>query len=90
MKLDAVVQNHDALLEMERYVDAGAKSYSALAARTEAAPCYRPESSEPSFDLVAVNAPKDRVAVFHADPSPALVDQFVREHGILFAVHPET
>lgn len=41
MKLDAVVQDPKALLEMERYVDGGAKSYSALAARTEAAPRYR-------------------------------------------------
>jgi hypothetical protein len=66
MKLDAVVRNHNALLEMERCVDGGAKSYSSLAARTEAALCYRPESHEPSFELVAVNAPADRVAVASA------------------------
>jgi hypothetical protein len=90
MKLDAVVRNQNALLEMERYVDGGAKSYSALAARTEAAPCYRPESGSPSFDLVAVNTPIDRVAAFKADPSPGLIDHFVRERGILFPVHPET
>ena len=51
MKLDAVVRNHNALLEMERYVDEAAKSYSVLATRTEAAPCYRPESGATSFDL---------------------------------------
>jgi hypothetical protein len=44
MKLDAVVRNRAALLEMERYVDGDAKSYSVLAARTEAATRYRPES----------------------------------------------
>ena len=90
MKLDAVVRNHDGLIEMERYVDGGAKSYSALAALTEAAPCYRPESGASSFDLVAVTAPKERVAVFKADPSSALIDHFVRQRGILFPVHPET
>ena len=90
MKLDAVVQDHNALLEMERYVDGGAKSYSALAARTEAAPSYRPESDASSFELVAVNAPIDRVVVFKADPSPGLIDHFVREQGVLFPVHPQT
>jgi hypothetical protein len=90
MKLDAVVRNHNALLELERYVDGGAKTYSELAARTEAAPCYRPESGAPSFNLVAANAPKDRIVAFTADPSPGLVDHFVREQGILFPVHPET
>jgi hypothetical protein len=90
MKLDDVVRKHNALLEMERYVDGGAKSYSAFAARTEAAPCYRPESDVSSFDLVAANVPKDRVTVFTADPSPVLADHFVREQGILFPVHPET
>jgi hypothetical protein len=37
----------------ERYVDGAAKTYGELAARTEAAPCYRPESGATSFDACA-------------------------------------
>jgi siderophore synthetase component len=90
MMLDAVVRNPDALIEMERYVDGGAKSYSGLAARTDVAPCYRPESDVPSFDLVALSSPEDRVVLFEGDPTPSLVGHFVREQGILLPVHPET
>lgn len=90
MKLEAVVQDDQALLYMERYVDEGAKTYGPLAARTEAEPRFRPESDQPSFELVTVNAPPDRVAIFQADPSPGLLEHFVRPQGILFAVHPQT
>ncbi len=75
---------------MERYVDEGAKNYSPFAARTEVAPQYRPRSDEPSFDLVTVNAPTDRVSIFQADPSKSLLEYYVRQHDVLFAVHPET
>jgi hypothetical protein len=70
MKLDAVVRNQDALLEMERYADGGARSYDPLASRTEAAPRYQPEIGTTSFGL-AVNAPNNRVALFKADPPSA-------------------
>lgn len=90
MKLEAVVQKDQALLYMERYVDEGAKTYSPFAATTEAAACYRPESDQPSFDLVTVNAPIDRVSVFQADPSPNILKHYVRPQGGLFPVHPET
>lgn len=90
LELTAVVQGDQALLYMERYVEEGARTYSPLAGRTEAAPRYRPESAVPSFDLVTVNVPWDCVSVFQADPAPALLHHFVRPEGVLFAVHPET
>ncbi|WP_112662112.1 IucA/IucC family C-terminal-domain containing protein [Microvirga flavescens] len=89
MELAAVVQNAQALLYMERYVDEGAKTYSPFAGQTEAAPRYCPESDEPFFELVTVNAPRDRVSVFQAHPSPGLLEHFVRQQGVLFPVHPE-
>ncbi|MEZ0171454.1 IucA/IucC family C-terminal-domain containing protein [Microvirga sp. TS319] len=90
MDLAAVFQGKQALLYMERYVDEGARTYSSLAGQTEAAPRYRPERDTPAFELVAVDAPRDRVSVFRADPSPGLLQHFVRPQGVLFAVHPET
>ncbi|WP_414473918.1 IucA/IucC family C-terminal-domain containing protein [Microvirga sp. M2] len=90
MDLAAVFEGELALLYMERYVDEGARTYSPLAGETEASPRYRPERGAPSFELVAVNTPRDRVSVFQADPSPGLLQHFVRPQGVLFAVHPET
>ncbi|MBI1852261.1 MAG: short-chain oxidoreductase [Planctomycetes bacterium] len=78
------------LLYLERYVDEGAKNYSPFAARTEVAPQYRPRSNEPSFDLITVQAPHDRVSVFQADPPKSLVDYYVRADVVRFVVHPET
>jgi hypothetical protein len=90
LKLDAVVQNVRSHLYMERYVDNGAMTYSPFAARNEAAPCYWLESRQPCFDLVAVNAPTNRVSMFQAEPSRRLFEPDVRPQGVLFRVHPET
>lgn len=90
MKLETVINGEQSLLYLERYVDEGAKTYSPFSARTEAAPDYRPESDQPCFDLITVNAPKERVSIFEADPSPNLLDCYVRPHGVLFVVHPQT
>jgi hypothetical protein len=75
---------------MERYVDEGAKTYSPLAARNEAAPRFQPESRRSCFDLKAVIAPIEKVSVFRANPSPGLLQHYVRSTGIVFPVHPET
>lgn len=90
VRLESVINGYEALLYLERYVDEGAKTYSPFAARTEAAPHYRPESGQPCFDLVTVNAPKERVSIFAADPSQNLLDHYVRPHEVLFVVHPQT
>lgn len=90
MKLEAVIREDQSFLTMERYVGKGTKTYSPFAARTEAAPCYQPESGRPSFDLLTVNVPKEQVTIFQADPSLSLLNHYVRPQGILFAVHPET
>ncbi|ACB96133.1 IucA/IucC family C-terminal-domain containing protein [Beijerinckia indica] len=90
MKLESIIQKDQSLLYMERYVGKGTKTYSPFATRTEAAPCYRPESGQPSFDLFTVDTPRDRVSIFKADPSPNLVNHYIRPGGVLFAIHPET
>jgi len=90
MKLDAVIKEDRALGHMERYVNEGTKTYSPFSARTEATSQYQPESGRPFFDLMTVHAPKDRVAVFEADPAESLRNFFVRPDSVLFAVHPET
>ncbi|PSC05962.1 short-chain oxidoreductase [Alsobacter soli] len=90
MELAAVGQGARAFLYMERYVIEGAKTYSPLASRTEAAVRYQPENEAPSFGLVTVCAPRDRVSLFQADPVPGLLRHFVRPEGVLFPVHPAT
>src|SRR5437764_498404 len=90
MKLDDLLQGNDAFVFMERYVDEAAKTYSPFAGVSEVAPEYRPRSDRPSFELVTVYAPTDRVSVFQADPTGILRDRYLRSEAVLFAIHPET
>jgi hypothetical protein len=90
MKLEDILHGNEALIFMERYVDEAAKTYSPFAGLSETAPEYRPRSDRPSFDLVTVCAPRDRVSVFQADPATSLRDRYVRSEDVLFAIHPET
>src|SRR5947208_7758514 len=90
MKLDDILQGNDAFIFMERYVDEAAKTYSPFAGVSEVAPEYQPRSDRPSFEVVTVCAPQDRISVFQADPTEALRQHYVRSEGVLFAVHPET
>lgn len=90
MKLDDIRQGIDALIFMERYVDEATQTYSTFAAESEVAPEYRPRSDRPSFDLVTVITPRERVSVFQAAPETGLLEHYIRPEGVLFAVHPET
>ena len=78
MRLDDILQGNEALIFMERYVDEAAKTYSPFAGQSEVAPEYRPRSDRPSFELVTVCAPRDRVTVFQADPTETLRQHYVR------------
>ncbi|BDV36129.1 IucA/IucC family protein [Methylocystis iwaonis] len=89
MKLDDVKRERS-LLYMERYVDEGAKTYSVLASRTEAAACYRLESEQASFDLAAVFVPPERASVYEAGCPLSLSRRYLTEEGVLFPIHPET
>src|SRR6266480_1851243 len=90
MKLDDILQGNDTFIFMERYVDEAVKTYSPFAGKSEVAPKYQPRSDQPSFDVVTVCAPKNRVSIFEADPTEALRQHYIRPEGVLFAVHPET
>src|SRR5207302_1316754 len=90
MKLDDILHGNDAFIFMERYVDEAAKTYSPFAGKSEVAPEYQPRSDRPSFDVVTVYAPRNRVSTFEADPMDALRRHYIRPEGVLFAVHPET
>lgn len=90
MKLDALAPTDEMLVYLERYVDEGAKNYSPLAAKTDAAPQFQPQGDCQSFDLVTVWAPKDRVTIYQADPTKYLAEYYVQPDRVRFAVHPET
>lgn len=89
MKLPKIRHGDRAFLYMERYVDEGTKTYSPFAARSEVAPPYRPRSSQPSFKLVSVMAPRSAVSCFEADPPTALRDFYIRPQETRFHIHPE-
>ena len=89
MKLDSILQENNAFIFMERYVDEAAKNYSAFAGESEAAPDYQPGSAQSSFRLVTVHAPRSHVSIFEANPTASLRDHYVGAEEVLFAVHPE-
>src|SRR5438309_11238997 len=90
MELNSVLQGEQALLYMERYVDEGTRTYSPFAAKSEVAPQFRPRSERPSFDLISVRAPKDRVSVLQSDAHQSLQDFYIQDEEVLFLIHPET
>ncbi len=90
MRLEKVTASSKSLLYMERYEDEGAKTYSPFAARSEVAPRYQPRSSNPSFELVTVRVPRERAAIFEANPPTPLSQWYVRDSEVMLAVHPET
>src|SRR5689334_12856371 len=89
MRIESIVTSDDALLHMERYCGEGTRSYSNFSDVNEANPDHQPESESDSFCINIVTIPKDRVAIFQADPNPSLLDQYVGCSQIRFAVHPE-
>jgi len=90
MKLDSILQESNAFIFMERYVDEAVKNYSAFAGESEAAPDYQPGSAQSSFQLVTIHAPRSHVSIFEANPTTSLRDHYVDAKEVLFAVHPET
>src|SRR5437867_11122031 len=90
MKLDDILHGDDAFVFMERYVDEAAKTYSPFAGKSEVAPEYQPKSDRPSFELISVNMPVDRVAVLRDRTASHLDEYYVRPGKVRFLVHPET
>src|SRR5947207_12605757 len=90
MEINSVLQGEQALLYMERYVDEGTRTYSPFAAKSEVAPQFRPRSERPSFQLIAVHAPRVHVSVFDAGAQKNLSEFYVRQDEVLFLIHPET
>jgi len=60
------IKRERSLLYMEGYVDEATKTRSVLAPMREAAPCCRPQSDQPSFDLITVIALSGRVSGYEA------------------------
>src|SRR5438128_2488707 len=90
MQLTEVLRGMEALLYMERYVDEGTKTYSPFAGRSEVAPEYRPQSARPSFSLISVRVPRDRMSVYMGDADKRLVEHYIRRDDVEFLIHPET
>src|SRR3954451_10904934 len=89
MNIEKLLSSDDALLHMERYCGEGTRSYSNVSDVNEADPDHQPESESDSFCINIVTVPRDRVALFEADPDPALLDHYRAGRHIRFAVHPE-
>jgi hypothetical protein len=89
MKLQEALSGASALSDLERYVNAGTRTYSAIAAVNEVCPRFQPASREPCFLLPEFAVPRDRVRVFEDAPPASLRSRYVGEAECWFPIHPE-
>lgn len=89
MKLEEIISNPQSFIYMERYVNAGSRTYSSFSSFNGVAPRYQPMSDAPYFELPFVIVPREKVGCYFDDPAPALRDFYIRGNSVLFPVHPE-
>jgi hypothetical protein len=74
---------------LDRYRNAGTRTYSPHAQYTEARPRYRPASDEPTYRVPAFLVPLEELNLYSAHPDPVLGAKYVTDEGIRFCVHPQ-
>ncbi len=90
MELGTIMQQADALIYLERYVDEGARTYSRYSQRSETAPPYKPSGKQSSFKLITARIPVDEVQIVEAAPDSRLHNFYICDGEVRFALHPET
>lgn len=89
MKLQEAFSGASALSYLERYVNAGTRTYSAVAAVNEVRLRFQPGSRELCFLLPEFVVPRGEVHVFEDAPPPSLRSRYVGKTECWFPVHPE-
>lgn len=92
MRLEYLIRHlHDPsiFLYLERYVDAGSKSYSPFADQSEVDAKYKPTSDVESFEVPCLEVPKEKVAIYLDNPNNKLFNHYIKKDKVLFPVHPE-
>jgi hypothetical protein len=75
-------------LYLERRVNEGTQTYSAMSQYSELPEVYQPRSQQPTFSLPVIQIPRGKVVVHLANPAPALLRQFVHKDSVSFCIHP--
>jgi hypothetical protein len=73
---------------LERRANEGTQTYSKMSQYSELPEQYQPRSRHATFQVPVISVPRDRVVVFTANPSPALLRKFVHPKTVSFCVHP--
>jgi len=77
------------LIYLERYRNAGTRTYSQYSDYTEALPAYRPDSRSAEFDLPLFEVPRSRMLVYTADPPEELERRYLKQDSVRFCIHPQ-
>lgn len=89
VNLNSSEQKGNYFIYLERYVNEGSKTYSALSDRFSGNKKYHPVHGVKRFKVPCLLVPRAKVAVFLDDPSPNLAARYLRSDNILMPVHPE-
>lgn len=89
MKLQEIIENPDAFMYMERYVNEGSRTYSPFSKDIQVLSPYSPLSETKSFKVPLFRVPRSAVTVFLGEPDPELSEYYVKDDSILFPIHPE-
>ena len=79
----------NAFIYLERYVNEGSRTYSRFAHQSEVDPKYKPESSEAFFKVLCLELPKEKVTVYLDKTCSQLASHYIQNDTILFPIHPE-
>lgn len=74
---------------LERYVNEGSRTYSALAQRFEGNPKYHPVRGARTFRVPCLKVPREKVVLYLDNPDSRLVEKYIKHDTILMPVHPE-
>ncbi|WP_417606483.1 IucA/IucC family protein [Oceanimonas baumannii] len=77
------------LIYADRYRNEGTRSYSRYAEHTQARDQYRPDAEHTGFALPVFELPREQMQLYVANPSPALLQQYLSENRVRFCLHPQ-
>jgi hypothetical protein len=77
------------LTYLDRYRNEGTRSYSEHADYSEAHEPYRPTSRNEGFGLSAIRVPLDGMNIYQANPSPEVLELYLKDDSCFVCVHPQ-
>jgi len=83
------LDKYNTFIYLERYVNEGSRTYSALSERFDGNEKYHPVHGVRAFRVPCIQVPKEKVAIFLDSPNTQLLNRYIQEDTILMPIHPE-